>query len=476
LSDQAVCAAAWRGSGPMIDVTGDEGRPFGGYAMMTILGEKRWFCDGVTRRDFLKIGGLALGGMSLTDILGAEARAGVRSSHKAIIMVYLPGGPPHLDMVDMKPDAPSEIRGPYKPGPTNVSGIQISEHMPRMAKMMDKFAIIRSLVGARDEHASNLCLSGYSIAENRTAHHPSLGAVLSKVFGPVERTVPPFVELIPKTQHPPYSNPGDPGFLGLAHSSVRPAGEMMTDMTLRDISLSRLANRRRLLASVDRCRRALDASGTLEQVDAMSQRALDILTSAKFVKALDVTQEDPKVRDRYGRGSGQPITDAAPDWNDQFLVARRLVEAGVRCVTVGFGGWDYHGFFDPKPAEQSARLDQALSALVQDLHDRGLDKDVSVVAWGDFGRTPRMNPGGGRDHWPQVAFALLAGGGMRTGQVIGSTNRFGEYADERPVHYRDVFATLYHNLGIDVGAHSIEDSEGRPQRLLEGHPPIEELV
>ena len=169
--------------------------------MLTLLGDKQRFCDGVTRRDFLKIGGLALGGLSLTDLLAAEARAGVRSSHKAVIMVYLPGGPPHLDMVDMKPEAPAEIRGPYKPIETNVSGIQISEHMPRLAKMMDKMAIIRSLVGARDEHASNLCFSGYPIGENRRNFYPSLGAVLSKVYGPVDKTIPPLVDLLPKTQH-----------------------------------------------------------------------------------------------------------------------------------------------------------------------------------------------------------------------------------------------------------------------------------
>ena len=443
--------------------------------MLTILGDKQQFCYGVTRRKFLKIGGLALGVMSLPGILAAEARAGIKLSHKAIIMVYLPGGPPHIDMVDLKPDAPAEIRGPYKPIETNVSGIRISEHMPRLAGMMDKLAIVRSLVGARDEHASDLCLSGYPIGENRSKH-PSLGSVLSKVYGPTDKTMPPFVELIPKTQHAPYSNPGSPGFLGLAHSSVRPASQTMADMTLQGVSLSRLANRQRLLASVDGYRRVVDGSGMLEQLDGVHQRAFDLLTSDRLVKALDVTQEDPKLRDRYGRGSSDPITDAGPDWNDQFLVARRLVEAGVRCVTLGFGGWDYHSFWDPKPGAQSERLDQALSALVQDLHDRGLDKDVSVVAWGDFGRAPRINKDGGRDHWPQVSFCMLAGGGMRTGQVIGSTDKYAEQADERPIHYRDVFATLYHNLGIDVTSAEIKDSEDRPRYLVEGHRPIEELV
>ena len=444
--------------------------------MLTIYGDRQRFCDGVSRRNFLKIGGLALGGLGLTDILAAEAQAGVKSSHKAVIMVYLPGGPPHLDLVDLKPDAPSEIRGPYKPIKTNVSGIEIGESLPELAKMMDKFVLVRSLVGARDEHASDLCLSGYTIGENRDKFYPAMGSVLSKLHGPVERTVPPFVELIPKTSHAPYSNPGHPGFLGMSHGSVRPNAEGMEDMVLRGVSLSRLDNRRRLLTSVDRYRRLVDGSGKLQQLDGVSQRAFDILTSDRLVTALDVTKEDPKLRDRYGRGSSSAITDAAPDWMDQFLVARRLVEAGVRCVTLGFGGWDYHQFWDPKPGEQGGRLDRALSALVTDLYDRGLDKDVSVVTWGDFGRTPRFNKEGGRDHWPAVAFALLAGGGMRTGQVIGSTNKFGEYADERPIHYRDVFATLYHNMGIDIGSTPIQDSLGRPQYLFAGHEPIRELV
>lgn len=444
--------------------------------MLTIHGRRMPFCDGLNRREFLKIGGLAMGGLTLTDLLAAEARAGVKSSNKAVIMVYLPGGPPHIDLVDMKPDAPVEIRGPYKPMETKVSGIQITEHMPKIAGMMDKFTLIRSLVGARDEHASNLCLTGYPIGENRNNFWPSLGSVVSKVQGSADRTIPPFVELTPKTQHAPYSNPGHPGFLGLAHSSVRPSGEMMQDMELKGVSLSRLSDRRRLLEAVDRHRKVMDASGTLEQLDGVSERAFDLIMSDRFAKALDVTQEDPKVRERYGKGSSAPITDAAPDWNDQFLVARRLVEAGVRCVTLGFGGWDYHQFWDPKPGAQGERLDQALSALVQDLHDRGMDKDVSVVCWGDFGRSPRFNKDGGRDHWPAVSFGFLAGGGMRHGQVIGSTDKFGEQADERPVHYRDVFATLYHSLGIDLESTPLYDSENRPQYLMAGHKPLEELV
>jgi hypothetical protein len=391
-------------------------------------------------------------------------------------MIYLPGGPPHIDLVDPKPDAPSEIRSPFDFAETNVKGIVINKCWEKVGKMMDKFVLIRSLVGARDEHASNLCLSGYTIGENRDQFWPSLGAVMSKAYGPTRPDMPPFVELTPKTAHMPYSNAGHPGFLGLAHSSVRPYAEGMEDLKLRGISLDRLGNRRKLLSTMDGYRRKMDESGVVGQLDGVTARAFDLLTSDRLVKALDVGQESDKVRDRYGRGASSAITDAGPDWNDQFLAARRLVEAGARCVTLGFGGWDYHQYWDPKPNVQAERLDKALSALVGELHERGLDKETSVVCWGDFGRTPRFNKDGGRDHWPQVGFAFLAGGGMRGGQVIGSTNKFGEYADERPVHYKDVMATLYHNVGLDVRALELRDIANRPIYMLDQRDPISEVV
>lgn len=441
--------------------------------MLTIAGGGSRFCDGISRREFLRIGGLALGGLSLTDVLAAEARAGVRSSHKAIIMVFLPGGPPHQDMFDLKPDAPAEIRGEFKPIKTNVPGIQICEQMPRIAAMMDKFAIIRSLVGARDEHAAHICQSGYTQAESQQTHWPSLGSVVSRLQGPVDRTVPAFVGLSPKMGHMPWADPGDAGFLGLAHSPLKPEGPLMADMVLNGISLDRLANRRRLLQSMDRFRQGVD---TLKGMDALTGRAFDLLTSRKLVEALDVTREDPKVRARYGMGDNKNVDDGGPCWNDQFVVARRLVEAGARCVTLAFGRWDYHDRNFAQLKERLPKLDQAVSALVQDLHDRGLDKDVSVVVWGEFGRSPRINGNGGRDHWPRVSCCLLAGGGMRTGQVIGSTNRFGEEPDDRPVHYKDVFATLYNRLGISVESTPIPDMAGRPNYLLEGHSPLPELV
>jgi hypothetical protein len=447
--------------------------------MLMIRGpEHRSFCDGLSRRSFLKIGGLTLGGLALPDILRQEAHAGVRAPHKAVIMIYLPGGPPHIDLLDMKPDAPVEIRGEFKPIPTNVPGIQITEQLPRVAAVMDKLTVLRSVVGCVEEHAAHQCLTGYGIAESRSlpGGRPSLGAYLSKLRGPVDPAVPPFVGLCPKTANPPFGDPGGPGFLGRGHAPFTPFGEGKADMVLKHITLDRLADRTALLHGFDTLRRDLDAAGTADALDAIHQRALDVLTSSKLVEALDLSREDPRVRDRYGPASTFNILSGAPLCNDQFLAARRLVEAGVRCVTLAFSSWDTHRINFQRLREYLPRLDQALSALVQDLRDRGLDRDVSVVVWGEFGRTPRINKDAGRDHWPAVSCALLAGGGMRTGQVIGATNRLGEYAKERPVHMQEVLATLYHNLGIDAKQQTVTGPSGRPMYLLGRPEPIHELL
>ncbi len=439
-------------------------------------------CDGHTRRHFLKIGGLALGGLSLPTLYRAEAASpgsGERTRHKSVIMIYLSGGPSHQDMYDLKMEAPVEIRGSFKPIATNVPGIQICEHMPRLAKMMDKFAIIRSLYGCPDQHASDLCLSGYPIGPGgQQSGRPSLGSAVSRLQGAVDPTIPPFVGLTTKTGHKPYSNPGLPGFLGATHAPFQPDGEGLANMRLKSVSLEQLSDRRSLLHSFDTFRREADSRGQVAALDVYTRKALDLLTSSKLVEALDLEREAPKLRDRYGRGSSDPAfgEDAGPHWMDQFLVARRLVEAGVRCVTLSFGSWDRHGANFERLPLQLAKLDQGITALVQDLHDRGLDQDVSVIAWGEFGRTPRINKGGGRDHWPAVSCALLAGGGMKMGQVIGSTNRLGEVPQDRPVHYQDVFATLYHQLGIDTKTATIPDHSGRPQYLLDRQDPITELI
>jgi len=451
--------------------------------MLNITGPAARHCDGHTRRHFLKIGGLSLGGLSLPQILRAEessaATRGPSQAHKAVIMIYLSGGPSHQDMYDLKMEAPPEIRGSFRPISTNVQGIEICEHLPRLATMMDKVAIIRSLYGCPDQHASDLCMSGYPIgAQGRQENHPSLGSAVSRLQGPVDASVPPFVGLTIKTRHTPYGNPGFPGFLGAAHAAFQPDGQGMADMRLSGITLDQLRNRQALLTSFDQFRRQIDQQEIYRGVDALSQKAFDVLTSSKLVEALDLEKEDPLVRDRYGRGSSDPAfgEDAGPHWMDQFLMARRLVEAGVRCVTLSFGSWDRHGANFERLPTQLAMFDQGITALVDDLHRRGLQNDVSVVAWGEFGRTPRINKDGGRDHWPQVSCCLLAGGGMRTGQVIGSTNRLGEVPQDRPVHYQEVFATLYNRLGIDVGTATIPDQAGRPQYLVDHRDPIRELI
>ena len=440
-------------------------------------------CDGRSRRHFLKIGGLALGGLSLPQLLHAEqsspATRGRTLSHKAVIMIYLSGGPSHQDMYDLKMDAPIEIRGSFQPIATNVPGIEICEHMPRLAKMMDKATIIRSLYGCPDQHASDLCLSGYPIgARGRQDNHPSLGSAVSRLHGPVDPSVPPFVGLTIKTRHDPYCNPGFPGFLGAAHAAFQPDGEGMANMRLNGVTLDQLRNRQNLLASFDQFRRDVDRQEAYRGVDVLTRKAFDVLTSSRLVEALDLEREDSAVRERYGRGSADPAfgEDAGPHWMDQFLMARRLVEAGVRCVTLSFGSWDRHGANFERLPIQLAKFDQGITALIEDLHQRGLDQDVSVVAWGEFGRTPRINKDGGRDHWPQASCCLLAGGGMRVGQVIGSTNRLGEVPQDRPVHYQEVFATLYHRLGIDVGTATIPDQAGRPQYLVDHREPIRELI
>ena len=446
--------------------------------MLTLPGEGQGrFCDGISRRNFLRIGALSLGGLALPDILRAQAQSGALSK-KAIIMIFLPGGPPHQDMFDLKTEAPSEIRGEFSPIRTNVPGIQICELLPRMAGMMDKLAIIRSVVGATTSHASFQCMTGWDPRGNQpSGGWPALGSVLSKLRGPLDPALPPYVGLAPKMGHVPWSDPGKPGFLGPSHAPFLPNGHGKGDLILNGISLERLRDRRALLNSFDRFRREADASGLMEGFDAFTQQAFGVLTSSRLAEALDLEREDPKLRDRYGRGTAANQLDGGPKLLDQFLLARRLVEAGVRCVTLAFSRWDWHSNNFKRGREDMPMLDQGVTALVEDLHQRGLDKDVSVIVWGEFGRTPKINPSGGRDHWPQVSCALLACGGMRTGQVIGSTDRLGAEAKDRPVHFQEVFATLYQNLGIDTGKVTVPDLSGRPRYLVESqYKPIPELI
>ncbi len=446
--------------------------------MLTIAGSSSSkFCDGVSRRDFLRIGSLAFGGLALPQLLQAEQLAGIRKSHKAVIMIYLVGAPPHQDMFDLKMDAPLEIRGPHRPMRTNVPGIEISEHMPRCAQIMDKLVPVRTMYGSPNgDHDSFICYTGRAVPKQPPGGWPSMGAVISKLQGPSAPTIPPFVGLAPKAGHPPYGSPGHPGFLGTMHSAFRPDGPGLDDLKLNGVSLDRLADRKALLTGFDNFRRDVDRSGAVEGMDSFQQQAFNILTSSKLMEALDLSKEPAKVRERYGKGDPKNYGDGAPRNCEQFLIARRLVEAGARCVTLNFGRWDFHSNNHSELLTHLPLFDQAMSALVEDLHERGLDKDVAVVAWGEFGRTPQINADGGRDHWPQVGCALLAGGGMKTGQVIGATDRLGGEIVDRGVHFGEVFATLYHQLGLDPNRVSLPDLSGRPQYLVDGWQPVRELI
>ena len=433
------------------------------------------FCDGHSRRTFLQIG--AMGSLTLPQLLQVEAASGVANSHKAVIMVYLCGGPPHQDMYDLKPDAPAEVRGEFSPIKTNVPGVEICELMPKMASMMDKFVPIRTMANCQGGHTGFQCFTG-NIPNNEPAGGwPHIGSVVSKFQGPVHDGVPPFVSLCYTTQHKPYNEP-KAGFLGLGHSSFRPSGPGKDDLVLKDITTDRLGDRKTLLASVDRFRRNWDNSGQMEGMDSFSQRAMGILTSSDLFKALDITEESPETIELYGQGDPKrPKGDGAPRVPQNLLLARRLVEAGVRVVTVNYSFWDWHGSNFKNAKEELPVFDKGISALVQDLHDRGMADDVSVVAWGEFGRTPKINKNAGRDHWPRVSSALLACGGMKTGQVIGQTDRQAGEAVERPVRFEEVYATLYRNLGINLNSDRLFDFRGRPQYLVPpGTQPLDELI
>lgn len=446
--------------------------------MLKILGRPFRLCDRMTRRDVLRIGALGMGGLSLPALLRAEQQSGIRNGHKAIIMIYMAGAPSHQDMYDLKMDAPSEIRGEFRPIPTSAPGIQICEHMPQLARVMHQCVALRSVYGSPDGgHDSFICYTGRSARNQPAGGWPSLGAVISKLHGPVNSSVPPFLGLAPNAGHPPYGSPGHPGFLGVAHAAFRPSGPARDDMVLHGVTLDRLANRKKLLTSFDRFRRDADAAGVVSGMDALNRQALEMLTSNRLVDALDLSKEDPAVRERYGKGDPANFGDGAPRNLEHFLMARRLIEAGARVVTLNFGRWDFHGDnFNGLKKTHLPQFDQGIATLIEDLQQRGLADDVMVVAWGEFGRTPRINPDAGRDHWPEVGGGLLSGGGLRMGQTIGATDRNGAKITDRPVHFGEVFATLYRWLGLDLNTAYLTDLAGRPQYLVDHWKPLPELI
>ena len=438
--------------------------------MLTIRGSKQRLCDGLSRRDFFKVGALGVGGLTLADLLRLKAhgQTPAGSSSKAIIMVYLNGGPSHMDMYDLKPDAPVEYRGEFKPIKTNVPGMDICELMPLQAKIADKFAIIRNMKFQQEGHTAPELYTGF-LRGNR----PAIGSVVSRLRAEahIRSPMPPNIYLGDA------NHVGHPGFLGKAHEAYIP-GQKATNLGMaKEMTLDRLGDRKHLLSSFDTMRRDLDdARGSMGGIDAFNSQALEMITSNKARDAFDVSREPDRVRDLYGKGT-------------EFLQARRLVEAGVPVVTITpqnhnpgpmcNGQWDHHDHIFRCLRTVLPQLDRSIYALLTDLHARGLEKDVGVVIWGEMGRTPRVGTQrgtvAGRDHWPQSGFSIMAGGGLTTGQVVGATDPRGERPKGKPYTPQNVLSTLYHVLGIDPET-TLNDHQGRPVYLLDDRERVAELV
>ncbi len=425
-----------------------------------------------SRRTILKAGVLGLTGLALPDLLRAGASAGVTgaSDDLSVILVWLDGGPPQHETYDPKPDAPSEFRGPLKAIPTAVPGVNVSECMPEHARLMDKMAIIRSMRHGTGDHfaAAHWMLTGYlgSTAVNLAPQYPSAGSIIAKLKGPKCAGMPAYVGL-PQTHsvgiapgyhgaaylgvgHDPFSVNGDPNSENFGVPLLTPAA---------GLSPGRLRDRRALFAALDSSRHSADASGLMDSLDSFGTQAFAMLSGPQARAAFDIRRESPHLRDRYGRNT----------WGQSALVARRLIEAGVRFVTLTFGGWDMHSSIEKSARRAVPQVDKAVATLIDDLDSRGRLASTMVVVMGEFGRTPRINKGGvpgsdpvpGRDHWNAVMSVLVAGGGVRGGQVIGASNPRGEYPRDRPVGPQDLIVTIYKKLGIDPET-TFLNKTGRP--------------
>jgi hypothetical protein len=464
-----------------------------------------------TRHTVLRAG--LAGGLTLAGLLRAESLTGddtARGSSltgqsvrcKSVINIHLDGGPPHQDMIDLKPSAPVEIRGEFTPIATRLAGFQVCEHLPGLAAIAHRLVFIRSLVGAVGAHDAFQCQSGWE-AKSLAAigGRPAMGAVVAKLQGSPSDEAPAFVDMM--QGRPLVRNSARPGFLGPSYQPFRPAMDQWFSRPLEEgmkrelaargadhqvqlrlderLTRTRLDERSRLASQLDRFRRDADNSRMMDAMDAFSRQAVGILTSGRFAEALDLEREPASGVARYvpvASAFGRRFTTAeGPESVKKFLMARRLIEAGVRCVSLSLSDFDTHSDNFGRMRNLLPLLDHGLSALVSDLDERGMLEDVSIVVWGEFGRTPKIDgKTGGRHHWPAVGMCLMAGGGVRAGQVIGETDRDAATAIARPVHYQEVFATLYRNLGIKPQGLTLNDISGRPQHVLERSQPIREIV
>lgn len=442
--------------------------------MFDLLGSANRSCDGVSRRNFLRVGSLAVGGISLPNLLRREAAArdnGTSLKRKAVILVWQAGGPSHLDMYDLKPTAPAEYRGEFKPIPTNVPGIDIGEHLPLQAAMFDKFSVVRSAFHTNAGHGmgAQWMLTGYQpTIEVNDNIYPSCGSIVAAMRGPNEPGMPAYCNV------PNRLDLGKAAYLGASFNPFSPdsnpndQGFQVRNMKLpSNLTLNRLERRQQLLGQVDTIRRDIDTRGDIVGLDKFYHDAFEMVTNEKALRAFDIHKEDPRLREKYGRN----------DLGQSCLLARRLVEAGVTYVTIqAGGGWDTHG---NNFAELKNRLlpafDRGVAALVDDLYVRGLQDEVLVMAMGEFGRTPRINPTAGRDHWPGAMSVLFAGGGLQMGQAIGTTDSKAEYPTSKPYTPGCVLSTMYSTLGIDHH-HVFYDQGKRPLPILNEGQPIPELI
>jgi hypothetical protein len=433
--------------------------------------------NGLSRRAFLRVGALAFGGLTLAELLRRRTIAGANAPRaRSAIMIHLSGGPSHLDMYDMKPRAPVEYHGEFDPIKTSVPGIEICELMPLQAQIADKFAILRGAQVA-NLHTGNMFYSGFPWQESPRAsvpgeaRRPALGSVVSRLR-PGAKDVPPYVSI---ENHIDWERAY---YAGVEHEPVRVGGsgprEAIENMGCRpEVTAARMIDRQALLDDLDNIRRHLDLEDAGQGIDRFRRRALDIITSTRVRDAFDLEKESKENRSRYGEG---PFRHG-PHPGRSLLLARRLIEAGVSVVTVGVHNWDTHQHNFQTLREQLPVLDRALHALVTDLSERGLLDDVVIVMGGEFGRTPRIGDQtpDGRGHWPDAGFLWIAGGGLRTGQVLGATDARGEAIVGSPIGMKSVLATVYRVLGINP-ALTIPDHSGRPQAILDECAPLAALL
>ena len=453
-------------------------------------GDTKKYCDGISRRSFVQAGVAGMATVGLPQLLRAKAASadmGHARKDTAVILLWLDGGPGHLDMYDMKPEAPAEYRGLWNPIRTNVPGIEISELFPRQAKMAERFSIIRSLHHDTGDHFTGghymLTSRGGASGADMAGKYPSICSIASKVCGSRQPGMPAHVAVPIAASiglRPGYFGAN---YLGLAHNPFETNGDPNSpDFKVENIqlanalSINRLEDRRGLLTRFDRLRRDMDTSGAMETMDRFDRSAFDMVAGEAARKAFDLSSEPAQTRDRYGR----------TPWGQSTLLARRLVEAGSTWVTVHMGGWDNHWSLKAAMEGYLPQIDMLTSALFTDLHERGLAEKVLVVMCGEFSRTPRMNNGGnggpagsmgtpGRDHWGNAMFCLVGGGGIQGGRIVGSTNRLGEVPKDRPLECADLHATIYHVLGIDPSINFLNHA-GRPVPAIDGGQVIAELL